>query len=166
MWLSYSDIYVFACRSSVCAGTGEGVEGWQVGLCCSHGKGRCKNYYTYICLSKLIKYRENISSVNLLLNFWCCHINPTRFSSSECLYLPPSKSVTYGMKSITNHCIYSWNTLIENLDKPSTHPITTVKKIMCNNFMQNKTKYTLDPRIHYLTKTWNKRLQWKTLEIP
>ena len=52
------------------------------------------------------------------------HINPTRFSSSECLYLRPSKSVTNGMKSITNHCIYSWNTLTKNLDKPSTHPIT------------------------------------------
>ena len=65
------------------------------------------------------------------------HINPTRFSSSECLYLPPSKSVTYGMKSITNHCIYSWNTLTENLDKPSTHSITTVKKIMCNKFIAN-----------------------------
>ena len=62
------------------------------------------------------------------------HINPTRFSSSECLYLPPSKSVTYGMKSITNHCIYSWNTLTENLNKPSTHPITTV---MCNDFIAN-----------------------------
>ena len=54
------------------------------------------------------------------------HINPTRFSSSEFLYLPPSKSVTYGMKSITNHCTYSWNTLTENLDKLSTHPISTV----------------------------------------
>ena len=53
------------------------------------------------------------------------HINPTRFSSSECLNLPP------------NHCIYSWNTLTEKLDKSSTHPITTVKKIMCNNFIAN-----------------------------
>ena len=65
------------------------------------------------------------------------HTNPTRFRSLECLYLPPSKSVTYGMKSITNDCIHSWNTPTENLDEPSTHPITTVKKTICNNFIAN-----------------------------
>ena len=90
------------------------------------------------------------------------HINPTRFSSSECLYLPPSKSVTYGMKSITNHCIYSWNTLTENLDKPSTHSITTVKKIMCNKFIAN---YWFDIRkiLHTAINKLSYEIHWSLL---
>lgn len=77
---------------------------------------------------KILKIKDTVDMLNCLLvhsflkgklpksfeNFFqiCSdiHINPTRFSGSESLYLLPSKSVTYGMKSITNHCIYSWNT--------------------------------------------------------
>ena len=95
------------------------------------------------------------------------HINPTRFSSSECLYLPPSKSVTYGMKSITNHCIYSWNTLTENLDKPSTHSITTVKKIMCNKFIAN---YWFGIRTmllnRYIYNRSSNKIHWSLLPLP
>ena len=58
------------------------------------------------------------------------HINPTRLSSSESLCMKPFKSVKYGLNSITNLCIRSWNTLTEILDKPSTHPISKVKQIM------------------------------------
>ena len=45
--------------------------------------------------------------------------------------MPPSKSIKYGITSLTNNCIYSWNTLTENLDKASTHPIINVEKIIC-----------------------------------
>ena len=33
------------------------------------------------------------------------HSNITRFSKSECLYMPRFKSVKYGLKSITNICV-------------------------------------------------------------
>ena len=44
------------------------------------------------------------------------HVKLTRFSRSECLYIPRFKSVTYGMNSITNAAIHSWNKLIEVVD--------------------------------------------------
>ena len=91
----------------------------------------------YLIVHSFLKGKLPKSFENFFQKCSDIHISPTRFSSSECFYLPPSKSVTYGMKSITNHCIYSWNTLTENLDKPSTHPITTVKKSICNNFIAN-----------------------------
>ena len=47
------------------------------------------------------------------------HNNPTRFSSAECLYMPRHKSVKYGMNSITNICINSWNNITELLEKQS-----------------------------------------------
>ena len=65
------------------------------------------------------------------------HINPTRLSSSESLYMKPFKSVKYGMNSITNLCIRSWNTLTEILDKPSTHPISKVKQVMLDHCIAN-----------------------------
>ena len=37
------------------------------------------------------------------------HANPTRFSSSDCLYMPRFQSVTYGLNCISNICIHSWN---------------------------------------------------------
>ena len=58
------------------------------------------------------------------------HINPTRFSNAECLYMPRFKSVTYGMNSITNICINSWNNITEILEKPSTLSISELKNMM------------------------------------
>ena len=34
------------------------------------------------------------------------HANPTRFISSDCLYMPRFESVTYGLNCITNICIH------------------------------------------------------------
>ena len=56
------------------------------------------------------------------------HTNPTRFSNAESLYMPRCKSVTYGMNSITNICINSWNNITEILEKPSTLSISELKK--------------------------------------
>ena len=58
------------------------------------------------------------------------HNNPTRFSSAECLYMPRHKSVKYGMNSITNICINSWNNITELLEKPSTLSTSELKKTM------------------------------------
>ena len=65
------------------------------------------------------------------------HIKPTRFSRSESLYIPRFKSVTYGMNSITNAAIHSWNKLTEVVDKPSSLSINEVKTIMSNNYLAN-----------------------------
>ena len=95
------------------------------------------------------------------------HINPTRLSSSECSYLPLSKSVTYGIKSIVNHWINSWNTLTGNLYKPPTHPITTVKKILCNNFIAN---YWFDIGtmllIRFISNKWSYKIHLSLLPLP
>ena len=56
------------------------------------------------------------------------HTHPTRFSNSECLYRPRTRSVTYGMKSITNVCIHSWNNLAKIIDKPSALSKNELKK--------------------------------------
>ena len=61
------------------------------------------------------------------------HINLTRFSGSECLYMKSFKSVKYRMNSIAKLCIRSWNTLTESLDKPSTYPISKVKQIILDH---------------------------------
>ena len=58
------------------------------------------------------------------------HTNQTRFSNAESLYMPHFKSVTYGMNSITNICINSWNNITEILEKPSTLSISELKKKM------------------------------------
>ena len=79
----------------------------------------------YFFLGKLPKSFENF--------FQRCsdiHINPTRFSSAECLYMPRYKSVKYGMNSITNICINSWNNITELLEKPSTLSTSELKKTM------------------------------------
>ena len=65
------------------------------------------------------------------------HVNPTRFSSSDCLYMPRFRSVTYGLNCITNTCIYSWNNLTKTLEKPSTLSITMLKKKMFNHCIAN-----------------------------
>ena len=65
------------------------------------------------------------------------HTKPTRFSRSESLYIPRFKSVTYGMNSITNAAIHSWNKLTEVVDKPSSLSINEVKTIMSNNYLAN-----------------------------
>ena len=40
------------------------------------------------------------------------------------------KSVTYGMNSITNICLDTWNSISEILEKPSTLSISELKKMM------------------------------------
>ena len=65
------------------------------------------------------------------------HVKPTHFSRSESLYIPRFKSVTYGMNSITNAAIHSWNKLTEVVDKPSSLSINEVKTIMSNNYLAN-----------------------------
>ena len=81
---------------------------------------------------KLPKYFENIfQKCNTI------HVNPTRFSSSDCLYMPRFRSVTYGLNCITNTCIYSWNNLTKTLEKPSTLSITMLKKKMFNHCIAN-----------------------------
>ena len=65
------------------------------------------------------------------------HVNPTRFSRSDCLYMPRFQSVTYGLNCITNTCIHSWNNLTKTLEKPSTLSITMLKKKMLNHCIAN-----------------------------
>ena len=49
-------------------------------------------------------------------------------SNSECMYRPRTRSVTYGMKSITNICIHLWNNLAKIIDKPSALSKNELKK--------------------------------------
>ena len=83
------------------------------------------------------------------------------------MFILATKSETFGIKSITNHCIYSWNTLTENLDKPSTHSITTVKKIMCNKFIAN---YWFGIRTmllnRYIYNRSSNKIHWSLLPLP
>ena len=65
------------------------------------------------------------------------HVKPTGFSSSEYLYIPRCKSVSYGINSITNAAIYSWNKVVEVVDKPSSLSINEVKILMSNNCLAN-----------------------------
>ena len=65
------------------------------------------------------------------------HVKPTRFSSSECLYIPRFKSATYGINYITSAAIHSWNKLTEVVDKPSSLLIHEIKTILSNNYFAN-----------------------------
>ena len=56
------------------------------------------------------------------------HNAPTRFSKSECFYMPRVKSVKYGMNSITSACIHSWNNTTKILESPSSLSLSKVKK--------------------------------------
>ena len=71
------------------------------------------------------------------------HNAPTRFSKSESLYMPRFKSVKYGLNSITNACIQSWNKTIQILESPSSLALSEVKQEMSNYYMNN----------YWLTKT-------------
>ena len=64
------------------------------------------------------------------------HVKPTRFSSSECLYIPCFKSATYSMNSLTNICIHSWNKITEVVVKPSSLPTNEIKTTMYNVQLQ------------------------------
>ena len=55
------------------------------------------------------------------------HSIPTRLNNSECLYMSRVRSVTYGMNSVTNNCIRSWNNLAQILESPSTLPLSEIK---------------------------------------
>ena len=61
------------------------------------------------------------------------HVKPTRFSSSECLYIPRFISVTCGMNSIIKVAILFRNKLTEVADKPSSLLINEVRTIISNN---------------------------------
>ena len=65
------------------------------------------------------------------------HNAPTRFSKSESLYMPRFKSVKYGLKSITNACIQSWNKTIQILESPSSLALSEVKQEMSKYYMNN-----------------------------
>ena len=55
--------------------------------------------------------------------------------------MPHTQSVTYGMKSITNFCIHSWNNLAKIVDKPSPLSKHELKKRISDYFIS---KYSLD----------------------
>ena len=65
------------------------------------------------------------------------HNAPTRFSKSECFYMPRVKSVKYGMNSITSACIHSWNTTTKILESPSSLSLSEVKKYMSNHYINS-----------------------------
>ena len=65
------------------------------------------------------------------------HTIPTRLNLSACLYMPRVKSVTYGLNSITNNCIHSWNKFTQFLESPSTLPLTDIKNKMFNYYIDN-----------------------------
>ena len=61
----------------------------------------------------------------------------TRFSKFESLYMPRFKSVKYGLNSITNACIQSWNKTTQILESPSSISLSEVKQEMSNYHMNN-----------------------------
>ena len=65
------------------------------------------------------------------------HSNSTRFSRSECLYMPRFKSVKYGLNCITNVCVNSWNKLTEMFESPSTLSLSDLKSKMFNHYISN-----------------------------
>ena len=65
------------------------------------------------------------------------HNAPTRFSKSECFYMPRVKSVKYGMNSITSACIHSWNNTTKILESPSSLSLSEVKKYMSNHYINS-----------------------------
>ena len=60
------------------------------------------------------------------------HNAPTRFSN-----VPRFKSVKYGLNSITNACIQSWNKTPQILESPSSLALSEVKQEMSNHYMNN-----------------------------
>ena len=89
---------------------------------------------------------------NFFLRCSDVHTNPTRFSNAESLYMPHFKSVTYGMNSITNICINSWNNITEILEKPSTFSISELKK-RCSKCVSLNIDFTNPPMIIELNNT-------------
>ena len=94
---------------------------------------------------KILKMRDLVEMQNCLLSYSflkgnlpesfehffqkCSDIHniPTRLNNSECLYMSRVRSVTYGMNSVTNNCIRSWNNLAQILESPSTLPLSEIK---------------------------------------
>ena len=76
----------------------------------------CKNAKYFSCA--FISKRKAIKIIWILQKSSNVHSKQTRFSSSECLHIPLFKSVLYGMNSITNACIQSWNKLAKDVVKP------------------------------------------------
>ena len=74
---------------------------------------------------------------NFFLRCSDIHSNPTRFSRSECLYMPRFKSVKYGLNSITNICVNSWNKLTEIFESPSQLSLSDLKSKMFNQYISN-----------------------------
>ena len=65
------------------------------------------------------------------------HSTPTRSSKSEYFYMSRFKSTKYGMNSITNTCIRSWNSLTQVLDSPSKLQIGEIKERLFNHYIDN-----------------------------
>ena len=65
------------------------------------------------------------------------HSTPTRSSTSEYFYMSRFKSTKYGMNSITNTCIRSWNSLTQVLDSPSKLQIGEIKERLFNHYIDN-----------------------------
>ena len=74
---------------------------------------------------------------NFFLRCSDIHSNPTRFSRSECLYMPRFKSVKYGLNSISNICVNSWNKLTEIFESPSSLSLSELKSKMFNHYISN-----------------------------
>ena len=104
---------------------------------------------------KILKMRDLVEMQNCLLSYSflkgnlpesfehffqkCSEIHsiPTRLNNSECLYMSRVRSVTYGMNSITNNCIRSWNNLAQILESPSTLPLSEIKSRMFNYYIES-----------------------------
>ena len=65
------------------------------------------------------------------------HNAPKRYSKSKSLYTPRFRSVKYGLKSITNACIQSWNKTTQILESSSSLALSEVKQEMSNHYINN-----------------------------
>ena len=65
------------------------------------------------------------------------HSKPTRSSMSEFFYMPRFRNTKYGMNSITNTCIRSWNKLTQVLDSPSKLQTGEINERLFNHYIDN-----------------------------
>ena len=86
------------------------------------------------CLLSYLFFKEKLpkSFDNFLQRCSNIHPNQTRFSRSECLYMPRFKSVKYGLNCITDVCV---NSLKEMFESPFTLSLSDQVKCSTTTFL-------------------------------
>ena len=65
------------------------------------------------------------------------HSTPTRSSMSEFFHMQRFRSTKYGMNSINNTCIFSWNSLTQDIDSPTKLQIGEMRERLFKHYIDN-----------------------------